>query len=123
MEGRLSMEKAKKIKEKREFEEEMRAIGADVPPESDDEDGKSRGRRAKNAGRNKAVESTSGDEDGDEDDDEDDQPAPPKKVNRDCKRRPKIIAADIGLHPPLFLTNQPDEILCFPRCLCSRIEL
>ncbi|CAO1635986.1 unnamed protein product [Sympodiomycopsis kandeliae] len=64
MEGRLSMHKAKKIKEKREFEEEMKAIGADIPAGDVD---RARGkRRASSGSQRKAsrAETSSTEDDG-----------------------------------------------------------
>ncbi|PWN26681.1 hypothetical protein BDZ90DRAFT_275016 [Jaminaea rosea] len=87
MEGRLSMEKAKQIKEKREFEEEMKAIGADMPV-SDDGGGRGRRKRTSAGGSKKPYkDDDDDDDDGDDDeegesgDDADEKPVKKKRFN------------------------------------------
>lgn len=83
MDGRLSMEKAKKLKEKREFEEEMKAIGAGVSPIDDDEGGR-RTRRARGgaSGSRRQPQEVSESEE-----DEDDSEHDAKSSNRRGRRR------------------------------------
>lgn len=78
MAGRLSMDKAKKIKEKREFEEEMRAIGVDTS--GDVGGGGSGGGRSRSGKVRQSLAEDGSDEEGQDDDEEEDAPRPPKKV-------------------------------------------
>lgn len=101
------MDKARKIREEREFKEEMRAIGADVAG-SDDEGGGRKKRSAAKASRKAVAESDDDDDEGDDDDDDDkeeEEVRPPKKVSETipshvhCSRS---VSTDVSrLLPPL----------------------
>jgi Ran GTPase-activating protein (RanGAP) involved in mRNA processing and transport len=73
MDGRLSMEKAKKIKEEREFAEELKAIGADAGVQERESRGSRSGLQRKRTGG--SAESS-------EDESEEQEPQPAAKKVR-----------------------------------------
>lgn len=117
MEGRLSMEKAKKIKEKRDFEEEMRAIGADALPSNDGAGRSTRNKRA-STGSKKASHDDDSEGEGEQGSDEE-GPKPAKKVSRPA--RPAQRLARTPAHAPL--PPPVEEVQRVPGRLCRRAQL